>query len=115
MSPWAPWHEYLPLVGLVVAVEAKLWWYRRKNFQQIVGWDIRKLIDPQNSIGCPYFLNFVHLNFRGRQMAQMKKYYHELRKHLVEQAKEHPQLKILCIPSDADIQLQSDNWIFTPE
>ncbi len=112
MSLWAPWRKYLPLVGVVVAVEAKLWWYRRKDFQQIVGWDIRKLTDLQNAVGCPYFLNFVHLNF---SRPQMKKYFLELREYLMAQNKQWPDLKILCVPSDADIQPQSDNWISTPK
>ncbi len=115
MSPWDPWDKYLPLVKVVVAVEAKMWWYRRKDFQKIVCWDIQKLTDSQNAVGCPYFLNFVHLNFRGRQKTKVKEYYHGLRKYLVEQAKQHPQLRILYVPSDADIQPQSDNWISTPK
>ena len=100
--------EYPPLVKVVVAVEAKMWWYRRKDFQQIVGWDIQKLTDPQNTVEHPYLLNFVQLNF-SRQ--QMKDYYHRLRKYLVEQVKQYPKLKLLCVPIDADVQPQSDNWI----
>ncbi|MBA7698772.1 hypothetical protein ES703_107454 [subsurface metagenome] len=104
----AHWDEYLPLVKVVVAVEAKMWWYRRKDFQQIVGWDIQKLTDSQNTVEHPYLLNFVQLDF-SRQ--QMKDYCHRLRKHLVEQVKQYPKLKILCVPIDADVQPQSDNWI----
>ncbi len=99
-------------MGVVVTVEAKLWWYRRKDFQQIVGWDIRKLTDRQNAVEHPYLLNFVQLDF-SRQ--QMKDYYHRLQKHLIERAEQCPQLKILCVPSDIQIQPPSDNWISAPK
>lgn len=97
----AHWSEYLPQVKVVVAVEVKMWLVRWSDFQQRVGWDIRKRTDPQNAVEHPYLLNFVQLDF-SRQ--QMKDYYHRLRKHLVEQAKQYPKLKILCVPSNTEIQ-----------
>jgi len=112
MSPWAPWGEYLELVKVVGAVEVKMWWFRWSDFQQRVGWDIEKLTDSQNAVKYPYLLNFVQLDF-SRQ--QMKDYYHKLRKHLMEQAKLWPKLKILCVPGDIKIQPLSDNWISAPK
>ncbi len=112
MSPWAPWDKYLELVKVVGAVEVKMWWYRWSDFQQRVGWDIQKLTDSQNAVKYPYLLNFVQLDF---SRPQMKDYYHKLRKHLIEQAKRWPKLKILCVPSDVDIQPPSDNWISAPK
>ena len=108
----ASWGDYLPLVKVVVAIEVKMWLVRWSKFQQRLEWDIQKLTDQQNAVKYPYLLNFVQLNFCR---PQMKKYYLELREYLVEQVKQYPKLKILCVPSDADIQLQSDNWISTSQ
>ncbi len=109
----AHWGEYLPQVKVVVAVEVNMWLVRWSDFQQRVGWDIRKLTDRQNAVGCPYFLKFVHLNF---SRPQMKKYYLELREYLTAQNKQWPDLKILCVPSKTKIQLDpSDNWISVPK
>ena len=108
----AHWGEYLPQVKVVVAVKIKMWLVRWSDFQQIVGWDIRKLTDPQNADEHPYLLNFVQLDF---SRPQMKDYYHKLRKHLIKQAKLWPKLKILCVPSDLEIQPPSDNWISAPK
>ena len=104
----AHWGEYLPQVKVVVAVEVKMWLARWSDFQQRAGWDIRKLTDRQNAVGCPYLLNFVQLDF-SRQ--QMKDYYHRLQKHLIERAEQCPQLKILYVSSNTEIQPQSDNWV----
>ena len=112
MSPWAPWGEYLELVKVVGAVEVKMWWYRWSDFQRRVGWDIEKLMDSQNAVKYPYHLNFVQLDF---SRPQMKDYYHKLRKHLMEETKRWPKLKILCVPSNVDIQSPSDNWISAPK
>ncbi len=108
MAPWAPWDEYLPLVKVLVAVEVKIWLDRWSDIQQRISWDVQKLTEPQNAVKYPYFLNFVQLDFRRKQM---RDYYFELRNHLIEQAKQWPQLKILCVPSDVEIQPPSDNWI----
>ena len=108
MSPWAPWDEYLELVKVVIAVEVKVWWYRWKPIKRRINWDIKKLTDSQNAVKYPYFLNFVQLDFSRKQM---RDYYFELREYLAEEAKQYPQLKILCVPSDPKIQPSSDNWI----
>ncbi len=111
MPPWAPWDEYLLQVKVMIAVEVKMWVDRWSNIQERIGWDIQKLTDQENAVEHPYFLNFVQLDF---SRPQMKDYYHKLRNHLIEQANQWPQLKILCVPSDVKIQPQSNNWICAP-
>jgi len=106
------WGKYLELVKVLGAVEVKMWWSRRSDFQRRVEWDIEKLTDSENAVKYPYFLNFVQLDF---SRPQMKDCYHKLRKHLIEQAKCRPKLKILCVPSDVEIQPPSDNWISVPK
>ena len=110
MAPWAPWGEYLSQVEVLVAVEVKMWVDRWSDTQrdERVGWDILKLTDTRNAVRRPYLLNFVQLDFRR---PQMKEYYHKLRKHLIEQLEQWSQLKILCVPSNVDIQSPNDNWI----
>ena len=101
----AHWGEYLPQVKVVVAVEVEMWLVRWSDFQQRVGWDIRKRTDPQNVVAPSYFLNFVQLK------NDYENYYRKLREYLVKQAKGYPQLKILCVPSEPKSQPQSKNWI----
>lgn len=102
----------LSQVKVVVAVEVKMWLVRWSDFQQRVGWDIRKRTDPQNAVEHPYLLNFGQVDFRRQKM---KDYYHRLQKHLIERAEQYPQLKILYVSSNTEIQPQSDNWISTPK
>jgi len=109
LMPWASWDEYLPFVGVVVAVEVKTWVDRTTDIPQKVDWDIDKLIDPQNGVTHPYFLNFVQLDFAR---PQMRDFYQSLRAYLTERAEHWSNLKILCVPHDKVIQPDlGQDWI----
>lgn len=103
---WAPWSDWLPKVTLLVAVEIKLW-LARLPFER-ADWDIQKLTESPNNIQNAYFLNFVQLNF-SRQ--QMKDYYRGLQKYLMSWKTRFPALKILCVPSDINVQHTAENWL----
>lgn len=107
LKPWTPWGEYLPLVEVLVAVEVKMWVARLPLGRTI--WDIQKLTASQNKVKYPYFLNFVQLNFARREMQE---YYQELRRYLMDLARQWSKIKFLCVPSNARIQPEpSDNWL----
>jgi hypothetical protein len=110
MTPWTPWSECIHLMEVVVAVEAKVWWYRWKPIKRRVEWDIEKLTCSENAVKQPYFLNFV-----GCGLERMRDYYFELRECLAKEVKQHPQLKVLCVPSDAGLQAQGDYWLSASE
>jgi hypothetical protein len=112
ISPLDSSDRYLELVKIMIAIEVKAWWYRWKDFQQKIDWDIEKLVDSRNGAKYLYSLNFVLLDFSRQGVAD---YYRELREYLAEQAKKYPKLKILCLPSDPKIQPESDNWISVPK
>ena len=108
MAPWAPWGEYLSLVKVSVAVELKMWLDRWSDMER-VQWDIQKLTDAQNAVQHAYLLSFAQLDF---SRPQMQEYYRKLRGFLIAQKKRSPNLKILCVPSDAAIQPEtSANWL----
>ncbi|MGA7677248.1 MAG: hypothetical protein WCA51_02600 [Dehalococcoidia bacterium] len=110
MKAWDPWDEYLQLVKVVIAVEIKLWLARLPL--ERTDWDIQKLTETSNNVLNAYFLNFVQLNF-GRQHTQ--DYYRDLREYLMRHKKRWPDLRILCVPSDAKIQPDpSNNWLVLP-
>lgn len=110
MKAWDPWDEYLRLVKVVIAVEIKLWLARLPL--ERTDWDIQKLTETPNNVLNAYFLNFVQLNF-GRQYTQ--DYYRDLREYLMRHKKRWPDLRILCVPSDAKIQPDpSNNWLVLP-
>ena len=105
LKPWTDWDVYLPLVRVLIAVEVKTW-VDRLRFDR-ANWDIRKLMDPENKVGHPYFLNFVQLNW---EKTEMKAYYQKLRRYL--SGKPKSKLKILCVPNEIAIQpSHADNWI----
>lgn len=112
MTPWTPWDEFLPLVEVLVAVEIKAWSDRWQDIDRRTKWDIEKLTDSENAVRHPYFLNFVQLDF---SRPEMEKYYRKLRKDLEERAKKNPELKILCVPSDAGLKTQGGYWISASE
>ena len=99
MKAWDPWDEYLQLVKVVIAVEIKLWLARLPL--ERTDWDIQKLTETSENALNAYFLNFVQSNF-GRQHTQ--DYYRDLREYLMRHKKRWPDLRILCVPSDAKIQ-----------
>lgn len=105
LKPWTDWYVYLPLVRVLIAIEVKTW-VDRLRFDR-TNWDIRKLMDPENKVGYPYFLNFVQLDW---ERTGMKDYYTKLRRHL--SSKPKSKLKILCVPNEIAIQSShADNWI----
>jgi hypothetical protein len=105
LKPWTDWYIYLPLVKVLIAVEIKTW-VDRLRFDR-TSWDIRKLMDPENKVTYPYFLNFVQLDW---ERTGMKDYYTKLRRHLSGKLKSN--LKILCVPHRIAIQpSEPDNWI----
>ncbi len=69
--------------------------------------DIKKLTDEPNKVQNAYFLNFVQLEFKSEYM---RDYYNRLRQHLSNQ-KKWPDLNILCVPSDPQVQSKSNNWL----
>ncbi|MFC2019034.1 hypothetical protein ACFLU4_03655 [Chloroflexota bacterium] len=101
----APWKGYLELIEIAVAIEIKLW-LSRQRIEDRADWDIQKLTDKPNNIQNAYFLNFVQLNTKP-----MKEYYQELRNYLIEMKRKYPDLNILCVPSDYQIQPVKDNWL----
>lgn len=108
LPPWAPWEQYLPFVEVLVAVEVKTW-VDRADIRQKADWDIQKLTDPKNAVRHSYFLNFVQMDFGRRQM---RDFYQNLRGYLMENARRWPELRILCVPHDKDIQPDaSQHWI----
>jgi hypothetical protein len=108
MSDWGPWREYLEQTQVLIAVEVKIWWYRWGDIGQRIEWDIKKLTDSRNKVRHPYYLNFIHIK------SGQAEYYQKLRKHLEEQVKKYPKLKVLCVPSDPKINPQNGNWISAP-
>lgn len=101
----ASWNEFLSKVKVLFALELKLW--QDRSMGDKVEWDIEKLIDAENKVVHPYFLNFVQLNF---DKLQMRKFYEELRERLASLASRS--LKILCVPSDVNIQSDPNkNWL----
>jgi len=104
---WAPWSDWLPKVKLLVAVEIKLWLARLPIDR--ADWDIQKLTESPNNIQNAYFLNFVQLNFKRQQM---KDYYRDLRRYLMDLKARFPPLKILCAPNEVRVQPNPrENWL----
>ena len=112
MTPWTPWSECIHLMEVIVAVEIKAWSDRWQKIDQRIHFDIRKLTCAKNAVKHPYFLNFVQLDF---SRDEMEVYYRKFRKHLEGVSSRKPQLKILCAPSDPEVQPQSDYWISAPQ
>lgn len=110
MEAQAPWQEYLESLKISVAVEIKLWLNRFRSDKMVerIDWDIQKLTDTPNKIHNAYFLNFVQFNFKARQSIQ---FYQQLREYLSDEKKKHPNLNILCIPSDSRVQNNGSNWL----
>ena len=101
------WDKFLKLVKVMIAVEIKLW-LARLSFRR-ADWDIRKLTEQPNNVQNAFFLNFIQLDFRR---PYMQDYHRELREYLMGHRKRQPNLKILCVPSDATIQTgPSENWL----
>ena len=71
-------------------------------------WDIQKLTDTPNKIQDAYFSSFVQLDF---QRDHNKIYYKQLREYLAKQKKNWPNLNILCVPSNPQVQNNKINWI----
>jgi hypothetical protein len=120
MKRHAPWEKYLKLVQITVAIEVKLWLNRLRpeNMAKRADWDIKKLTDKPNKVQNAYFLNLVQLEFKPAYMRSgymrseyMRDYYNRLREYLSNQKKKWPDLNILCVPSDPEVQLKSDNWL----
>jgi hypothetical protein len=108
LKPWTDWDVYLPLVRVLIAIEVKTW-VDRLRFDR-TNWDIRKLMDLENKVGYPYFLNYVQLDW---ERTMMKDYYTKLRQYL--SGKPKSKLKILCVPNEIAIQpSHMDKWI-SPE
>lgn len=104
----APWQEYLDKVRVLVTVEIKLW-QARSQFERVIKWDVQKLTDIENRVVHGYFLNFIQLDF---SKPRVKKYYRDLREHLICWQIHWPALKILCVPSETMIQPNpSENWL----
>jgi len=110
MEAQAPWQEYLESLNITIAIEIKLWLNRLRpdNMVERAEWDIQKLTDTPNKIQSAYFLNFVQLDFRRDHN---KTYYKQLREYLVKQKKNWPNLNILCVPSNPQLQNNTDNWL----
>lgn len=111
MEAQAPWQEYLESLKITIAIEIKLWLNRLRpgSMAERADWDIQKLTDTPNKIQNVYFLNFVQLNFEADYM---KDYYRQLREYLSNQKMKWPILKILCVPSNPQIQPNSkENWL----
>ncbi|MFC2033293.1 hypothetical protein ACFLUB_02080 [Chloroflexota bacterium] len=110
MNAQASWNDYLPLIELDVAIEIKLWLNRLQPeaMKEGVNWDIQKLTDTPNKVKDAYLLNFVQLDFK-RDIYEA--YYQQLRDYLLEQKKQFPKLNILCVPSVAQMQNSTDNWL----
>lgn len=107
MDPDTPWDDFLNEIKLTVAIEIKLWLARLKL--ERADWDIKKLTEPPNNILNAYFLNFVQLDFTRPYLLD---YYRQLREYLIQQKRHRSHLKILCVPSDVQIQPDpSDNWV----
>jgi hypothetical protein len=111
MKAQAPWGKYLELLQITVAIEVKLWLnrLRTENMANRADWDIKKLTDTPNNVQNAYFLNFVQLDF---EFEYMRDYYYRLREYLSDQKKEWPDLNILCVPSDRQVQpTPKENWL----
>jgi len=111
MKAQAPWGKYLELLQITVAIEVKLWLNRLRpeNMADRVDWDVTKLTDKPNNVQNAYFLNFVQLNFESEYM---RDYYNRLREYLSNQKKKWPDLNILCVPSDRQVQpTPKENWL----
>ena len=110
MKAQSPWKDNLPLIELDVAIEIKLWLSRLqpKAMMERADWDIQKLTDTPTNIQSAYFLNFVQLDF-SRDI--YRNYYQQLSDHLFDQKSKHPNLNILCVPSDLKIQSSIKNWL----
>ncbi len=110
MEAQAPWQEYLESLNITIAIEIKLWLNRLRpdNMVKRAEWDIQKLTDTPNKIQSAYFLNFVQLDFRRDHN---KTYYKQLREYLVKQKKNWPNLNILSVPSNSQLQNNTDNWL----
>ncbi|MBI4201227.1 MAG: hypothetical protein HY531_02930 [Chloroflexi bacterium] len=104
------WDVYLPKVKLLVAVEIKLWWTRRylTDRDKMIDWDVKKLTDLQNIVQTPYFLNFVEMDFSG---PIHNPFYYDLRQKLSQIKAKHPNLNVLCVPSEAWRQPKGGNWL----
>lgn len=111
MQAQTSWGEFLESVKIDTAIEIKMWQsrLRQERIEELVGWDIKKLTDKPNNVKNAYFLNFVQLDFTSKYM---KDYYHKLREYLNSQKHKWPNLNILCVPNDLQIQPASkDNWL----
>lgn len=110
MKAQAPWQEYLESLKISVVIEIKLWLNRFRSDRMVerIDWDIQKLTDTPNKIYNAYFLNFVQFNFKARQYIQ---FYQQLREHLSDGKRKHPNLNILCVPSDSRVQNNGANWL----
>ena len=110
MEAQAPWQEYLESLKISVAIEIKLWLNRFRSDRMVerIDWDIQKLTATPNKIQNAYFLNFVQLDF---QRDHNKTYYKKLREYLAKQKKNWPNLNILCVPSNPQVQNNKINWI----
>jgi len=106
MKAQESWDKYLPLVKIMIAIEIKLWLARLPH--ERADWDIQKLTESPNNVLNAFFLNFVQLD-SSRQY--MKDYYKELRDHLMCCKRQWPELRILCVPSNKNIQHSSKNWL----
>ncbi|MFC2069453.1 hypothetical protein ACFLTP_10700 [Chloroflexota bacterium] len=105
------WDEFLKAIKIDAAIEIKMWQSRQRQvrIEELIGWDIKKLTDEPNNINNAYFLNFVQLDFANKHM---KDYYHKLREYLGNQKNKWPDLNILCVPNDLQIQPGlKDNWL----
>ncbi|MFC2016980.1 hypothetical protein ACFLUD_01030 [Chloroflexota bacterium] len=110
MGAQAPWQGYLDLIQISIAIEMKLWLNRLQPeaMKERADWDIQKLTDTPNKIQNAYSLNFVQLDF---QRDHNKTYYKQLREYLAKQKKNWPNLNILCVPSNPQVQNNKINWI----
>jgi hypothetical protein len=109
LMPWASWGKFLPLVEVMIAIEVKTWVDRTTNISKKADWDIEKLTEAKNAVGHAYFLNFVQLDFKKKQMCD---FYRDLRIYLTDRGKTYSNLRILCVPHNKEIQPdQRENWI----
>lgn len=108
MKAQTEWKEFLPLVDLTLAIEIKLW-VARRQFEEIIKWDVEKLTEKPHKVLNAFLLNFVQLDF---DKSHNQDYYKRLHQHLRGFKRKFPGMQIVCVPNEKWIQPDpSDNWL----
>jgi hypothetical protein len=96
------WEPHLTRVDLLAAIEIKLWLQRvnPERTDELISWDVRKLVEQPHRVQNPYYLNFVNLDF---SRVEMKEYYARLKARLLTKKAPQPGLKVLYVASDKSI------------